>query len=389
MPVVIYVLAVCVFSMTTSEFMVVGMMPSLAASFGVSVPSVGYLVSAFAAGVVIGGPVLAVMLFKISNKHALLILAALFCLSQAISALAVDYQVMLFSRILSGVVHCAFFGAALAAGTTLAGPEKMGRASAIIMAGLMVASVVGLPAATWLDQHTSWRVSFWIITGLMLLGILASAILIPQQPARREGSVKQEIAALGSGELWAALMTGGLVVGAVFAVFTYLSPILTQVSGFSQATVPLLFAMYGLATVIGITITGRMADKYTMHILFWGQVLLITLLVIFALNAESRLISALSLLLMGLVGLPMNPALATRVMRLVKGSALINTLFIAVSNLGIVLGSWAGGLAIDRGYGPGSPLWIGVALAGLGLLSVLPFLRRHSAEAMQERALLQ
>ncbi|BCQ40831.1 MFS transporter [Erwinia rhapontici] len=389
MPVVIYVLAMCVFSMTTSEFMVVGMMPSLAVSLGVSVSSVGYLVSAFAGGVVVGGPILAVLLFKTSNKHALLILASLFCLSQAIGAVAMNYNVMLFSRILSGVVHSAFFGVALSVCASLAGPERIGRASAIVMGGLMVASVIGLPAATWLDQYTSWRMSFWIISGLMLLGIIACATLVPKQPVKSSASLKQEIAALGKGELWAACITSGLVVGAVFAMFTYLFPILTQVTGFSPTTIPVLLAMYGAATVVGIMIVGRIADRYTMRILFCGQVILITLLVTFALNTESMVISTLALLLTGLVGLPMNPALATRVMRLAKNSYLVNTIYIAVSNVGIVVGSWVGGLAIAEGYGLRSPLWIGGILAAFGLLSILPFLTRHSARAMREKTLMQ
>ncbi|WP_047257869.1 MFS transporter [Chromobacterium subtsugae] len=385
MPLAIYVLGLSIFAMTTSEFMVAGMMPSLAAQFGVSLTAIGYLVSAFAASIVVGGPILTVMLLKASKKNTLLTLVALFFVSQLIGATAHSYEVMLASRVLSGVAESAFFGVSLAVCVDIVGPQRIGRASSIVLGGLMVASVVGLPAATLIDQHLGWRASFWIVAGMMLFCGLVIAVQVPKSPKAAEISLKQEFAAFRNADLWAAYGTSGLIIGATFAAFTYFAPIFTEVSGFSTATVPALFACYGLATIVGTMITGRLADKHTMGVLAVGLVILISLLALFALKAESQAVTIVAVALLGLVGLPMNPAMAIRVMRVANNGPLVNTVHTAVINVGIVVGSWAGGSVMSAGHDLRAPLWVGVALAIAGLVSVLPFLRRHSAEGVRAR----
>ena len=370
MPLAVYVLGLGIFAMTTSEFMVSGLMPSLATEFEVSVAAIGYLISAFSGAMVVGGPVLTVGLLRVPRKNALVALIGVFLVGQALGAVATGYGVMLVSRVITGVASSAFFGVAIAVAVDLVGPERRGRASAVVLGGLMVGTVLGLPATTLVDQFYGWRASFWAVALVTLLAGLVVLRVVPSG-ARPEGmSLRDEIAALRNGRLWAAYATSGLLVGAVFAAFSYFSPIFIEVSGFSPTVVPVLLALYGAATVVGNTVVGRFADRHTMPILTFGLVALIVTLAGFALFAGSQLVTVAAVVVLGLTGVAMNPALAARVMRIADSRPLVNTVHTAVICLGVGLGSWAGGLGISAGLSLTSPLWVGVVFAVLGLLSL-------------------
>jgi predicted MFS family arabinose efflux permease len=372
MPPAVYVLGLGIFAMTTSEFMVAGLMPSLSRAFGVSVEAVGYLISIYSAGMVIGGPALTLGLMGLSRKAALLLLVALFLAGQTFGALASNYGAMAIARAITGIASSAFFGISLAACAEIVGPAARGRAASTVLGGLMVATVLGLPLATVIDQHFGWRASFWLVAGLTLLCGAVTALVIPL--SRPEPiSLRAELAAFRDARLWAAYATSGLIIGATFAAFSYFSPIFTAISGFAPATVPLLFASYGAASIIGNIVVGRFADRYAMRILALGLSALIVVLALFALFASSRAFTAIAVLALGFVGIPMNPAMVSRVMRTANARPLVNTVHTAVICLGVVIGSALGGLGIGIGWGLLSPLWIGAALAFLGLLSLLPF----------------
>lgn len=381
MPLVVYVLGLTIFSLTTSEFMVAGMMPSLSAAFGVSVAEVGYLISIYAGGMVLGGPVLTAVLLKlgIPNKRALLALLALYAVGGIVAATADGYGVMVVARIITGVAGSACFGVSLSICADLVRPDARARAASIVLAGLMLATVLGVPAATLIDQHFGWRASFWLVVALAVLCALVIVVLVPASKETVRASLAQELTAFRNGRLWAAYATSGLIIGAVFAAFSYVSPIFTEVTGFSPAAVPLLLGVYGAANVVGNMVVGRFADRYAIPILVAGLISLAVLLVIFALFADHRVVSVAAFVAIGLVGVPMNPAMISRVMKAAHPGPLVNTVHTSVINVGLAAGAWFGGAGIMAGYGLRSPLWIGVVLALFGLVTLMP--RRFRASA--------
>ncbi|KHF32708.1 Inner membrane transport protein YdhP [Paenibacillus sp. P1XP2] len=377
MPLAIYVLGLMIFSMTTSEFMVAGIMPSLASDFGVSIAAIGYLISAYAAGMIVGGPLLTIGLLKLPRKTAFMSLAFIFLAGQTLGALAPNYELMMAARIITGIASSACFGVAIEIALTLVRPESSGRAASIVLGGLMVATAVGLPIAMLFDQYFGWRSSFWAVAILVLLSGIMAQRLIPASPAVGSVSLRGEMAAFKNRHLWAAYLTSMLIIGATFAAFSYFSPILTDVTGFDAKLVPLLLGIYGVATVVGNLITGRLADRFMMPILTIGLTVLAAALIIFGLFAGNPAVAMAAVIVIGLAGVPMNPAMVTRVSRTSNNGSLVSTVHVSIVNFGIVVGSTFGGLAIDQGFGLSSPLWVGVVLGILGLLSLVPYLLKE------------
>ncbi len=372
-PLVVYVLAVTCFMLGTSEFMIAGMMPTLAQALDVSVPQVGYLISLYAAGMVVGGPILTALLlrFGFPNKPSLLALLAIYVAASILAASAPTYEIMATARVLTGVAGSACFGISISIAAGLVAPDQRGRASSIVLGGLMVATVVGVPVATLIDQSFGWRASFWAIVILAALCAGAVALLAPSTKGRA-ADLSAELTALRSGRLWAAFATSGLIMGATFSAFSYFSPIFTEVTGLSASAIPVLLAVYGAATVIGNLVIGYFADRHIFPILTGGLVALAVALFLFAVFADNSLIGVAAFIVIGFAGLPMNPALVARVMRTVPAGPLVNTTHTSVINIGLAFGAWAGGLVIQAGHGLTSPLWIGMGLALVGLLSVAP-----------------
>lgn len=378
-PFVVYFLGLTCFMLGTSEFMVAGMMPALAQAFGVTVAEVGNLISLYAAGMVIGGPILTMVLLRsgIPNKTALLVLLSVYIIGSVIAASTPDYSILAIARVLTGVAGSACFGVCISIAANLVAPDQQGRASSLVLAGLMLATVLGVPAATVIEQSFGWRASFWAIVALAVICAVVVLLLVPGV-ARTAGDKAQpsnlssELTSFRSGRLWAAFATSGLIIGATFAAFSYFSPIFTEVAGFSPTSVPVLLAVYGAATVVGNLVIGRYADRYTFPILTGGLIALSVALLLFALFTNNPIISVAAFVVIGFAGLPMNPAMVARVMRAVPAGPLVNTVHVSIINIGLAFGAWAGGLGIQAGYGLTSPLWIGLVLAIAGLLSLAP-----------------
>lgn len=383
MPFAVYILGFLVFSQTTSEFMVAGMMPSLAEEFGVSISAIGYLVSVYAVGMVVGGPILTLGLLKFPRKKALLGLTIVFLIGQILGALAPNYEVMIAARVITGVVSSACIGISVAITLHIVKEQSRGRAVSIVLGGLMIATAAGLPLAMLFDQYFGWRSSFWAIVILVLIATVLMQILIPTIPSAEQLSVRKELSAFKNYRLWAAYTTSVLILGATFAAFSYFTPILTELTGFDPITVPFLLGIYGAATIVGNIIIGRLADNHTMSTTTVGLIILTTTLAIFGLFVEMPVVSVVSVVLIGLVGLAMNPALVTRVTRVGGTGTLVATVHTSIINVGIMIGSAVGGVAIDAGYGLSSPLWVGAIMGILGLISLLPVIRGkvHSVTA--------
>jgi len=382
---VVYLLGLTIFTLTTSEFMVAGMTPALATALSVTVGEVGHLISIYALGMAVGGPVIMILLLRAgaANKPALLALLMLYVAGSVIAALAPTYPVLALARLTTGAASSACFGVALSIAAGLVGPDRRGWAASIVLGGLMVAPVLGLPMTTALADVYGWRASFWAIAGLSAACCIAVRVAVGRVAVGRvavgrdtaqeeQPSLKREVGALATGRLWAAFLTSGLIIGATFAAFSYAVPILTMVAGVDAVWIPAILAAYGAANIGGNIVVGRYADRHTLMILALGLVVLLMALSVFRIGAHDPTVAILCFLAVGMAGVPMNPAMVTRVMRAASPGPLVNTVHTSVITLGIAVGTSLGGLAIDGGFGLTAPLPIGAGMALLGLLSLLP-----------------
>ncbi|GGP53100.1 MFS transporter [Streptomyces abikoensis] len=372
MPRAVYVLALGVFAMVTSEFVVAGLMPQMAAGLDATVPQIGYLITAFAAAMSLGGPFLAVAVLRLRPKRALAVLFVVFLLGNVLAATAPGYGVMLVARVVTGMASQAFFGTAVSLCAQLTRPEARGRAVAVLMNGLMLGTLLGLPVSTVIGERLGWRAAFWVITGLAAVAALCTLAGVPDAPhAGGGGSLREEMGVFRNRRLWRALSTSTCVIGATFCAFSYFHPILTEVTGFGGGTVPLLLIGYGAATVIGNNIVGRLADRHAVAVLLFGLVLNLFFLTGFALLAHLKAPTVVFMMGVGLVGVTMNPAMVTRVQRVGNARPLVNTVHSSFITFGVLIGSSIGGLAIAD-FGLRAPLWLGAGLAAVGALTLVP-----------------
>ncbi|PGB12621.1 MFS transporter [Bacillus toyonensis] len=231
-----YLLALAIFCMTTSEFMVAGMMNELALAFQVSVSSIGYLISAYAGATVIGGPILTAILLRMRSKQALLFLMFVFLIGQSLGAIAWNYNIMMISRIITGIASA--FGVAISFSATLVHSDSRGKAASIVLAGLMFATVLGLPITTVISQYFGWRISFGAVSVLVLVSGIMIQRLLPSSSNKEQLNWKDELLRFKNIHLWAAYVTSMFIIGGTFAAFSYFTPIFTNVTGFSSASTP-------------------------------------------------------------------------------------------------------------------------------------------------------
>jgi DHA1 family inner membrane transport protein len=377
------VLALGIFAMVTSEFVVAGLMPQIASGLDVSIPQVGYLITAFAVAMAVGGPLLTMLVVRLRPKTALMLLFALFLAGNVVAATASGYPVMLLARLVTGAASQAFFGVAVSICAVLVAGEVRGRAMSVVLNGLMLGTLLGLPLATLVGEAYGWRTAFWAISALTAVAALSTIGGVPALGHIASGPLRQELGVFRRPVLWLRLSTSLLVIGATFAAFSFLNPILTGISGFATGAVPLLLVAYGAATVVGNTIVGRLADRHALGVLLCGLALNLVFLTGFALFAHVGAAAVACMLGIGLVGVTMNPAMGVRVQRAGNVGPLVNTIHGSFITGGIIVSSAVGGLAID-GFGLRAPLWLGAALALLGILTLLPDLARRAAPGEEQ-----
>jgi predicted MFS family arabinose efflux permease len=362
--------------MVTSEFVVAGLMPQMAEGLDATIPQIGYLITAFAVAMAVGGPFLTVALMKIPPRTALMVLFVIFLAGNVLAATATGYGMMMAARIVTGIASQAFFGVGISMCAQITRPEVRGRAIAAAMNGLMLGTLLGLPLSTLVGGRFGWRAAFWAITLITVVAAVATLFGVPRiERAEGGGDFRQEIGVFRKSRMWLVLSSSTLIIGATFSAFSYFNPILTDVTGFSTDTVPLLLIAYGAATVIGNNVVGRFADEYTVPVLAVGLVLNAVFLTGFALLADVPALAVISMMGIGLVGVTMNPAMVTRVQRTGNAGPLVNTVHSSFITLGIILGSSIGAVVIDV-WGLRAPLWLGAVMALAGLATVLPDLSR-------------
>ncbi|KOX01058.1 MFS transporter [Streptomyces sp. NRRL B-1140] len=364
--------------MVTSEFVVAGLMPQMADGLDATIPQIGYLITAFAVAMAAGGPFLTVALMKLPARTALMVLFAIFLTGNVLAATANGYAAMMAARIISGVASQAFFGVGISMCARITRSEVRGRAIAVAMNGLMLGTLLGLPLSTLVGERLGWRAAFWVITLITVIAALATLLGVPRvERAEGDNGLRAELGVFRKPRLWLVLSTSTLIIGASFSAFSYLNPILTDVTGFSAGTVPFLLIAYGAATVVGNTVVGRLADRHTVPVLAAGLVLNTAFLAGFALLAGLPVPAVVCMMGVGLVGVTMNPAMVTRVQRTGGAGPLVNTVHTSFITLGVIIGSSVGAVVIDN-WGLRAPLWLGAVMALVGLATVVPDPSRRS-----------
>ncbi|WP_280419809.1 MFS transporter [Nocardia carnea] len=378
-PAAVYVLAAGVFAMVTSEFAVAGLMPQLAESLDTDIAQIGYLVTVFAVAMAFGGPLLILTLLRMPPKTAIMVVFAIFFAGNLLAALAPSYAVMVVARVVTGIAAQAFFGLAVSLCMRIVDPSVRGRAVSVAMSGLMLGTLLGLPLATFIGGRLGWQAAFWAVAVLTAVAAALTSALVrnPHEPHESEagtGTFTEQLRVFRSPRLLLALVSSTLIIGATFSVFSFLAPILTRVSGFTESSVPLLLLAYGAATLVGNFVVGRLADRHTVSTLLVGTLLNIVFLVGFALGTGSQPLAILFMLGIGLVGVTMNPAMAVRVQRAGGTGVLVNTVHTSFITFGVVLGS-ALGSSLLADHGLRAPIVLGVVLAVLAVAAILPALR--------------
>ncbi len=379
----ILALAMGGFAIGTTEFMAMGLLPQIADGVGVSVPTAGHLISAYALGVVVGAPVLAVAGARLPRRGLLVALMTAYAVANVLSAVAGSYGLLLLSRFLDGVPHGAFFGVASLVAADLARPGRQGRAIAMVMIGLSVANVVGVPAATWLGQHLGWRSAFWVAAALALLTTLLVLAFVPACPGNAEATGRRELRLFAEPQAWLTLLAGAIGFGGMFALYSYIANVVTLLGGLPDGAVPVFLLAFGLGMVSGTWVAGALADWSVFRSLLGSSSAMAVLLVVFAFVASTGWPALVPAFLVAVASSVLVVNLQLRLMD-VAGDA--QTLGAAMNhaslNIGNAVGAWLGGLVIAAGWGYRAPSLVGAVLAVAGLLVLLVSARAHRRDAV-------
>lgn len=382
MPLALLALAIGAFGIGTTEFVIMGLLPDVAADFGVSIPMAGFLVTGYALGVVLGAPLMTILGTKVSRKRMLMLLMGLFIAGNVLSAVAPVFGVMLAGRVVASLAHGAFFGIGSVVAADLVAPEKKAGAIAMMFTGLTVANVVGVPLGTYVGQSAGWRATFFIVAALGVVGLLGVAKLVPEQPGPEGVRLRHELAAFRNVQVLLAMAMTVLGFGGVFAAITYITPMMTEVAGFADSSVTWLLVLFGLGMVGGNLIGGKFADRALMPLLYVSLGALSLVLALFTLTAHNTVTAAITIVLIGALGFATVPPLQKRVLDQAAGApTLASAVNIGAFNLGNALAAWLGGMVIAAGLGYTAPNWVGAALAAsaLGLAVVSHLLERRAA----------
>lgn len=376
MPVALIALAIGGFGIGLTEFVIMGLLPEVAADFSVSEAVAGYLISGYALSVAVGAVALTAAVTRFDRKKVLLALMVLFIAGNLISAVAPSYEVMMIGRIVAALCHGAFFGIGSVVAADLVAAHKRAGAIATMFAGLTVANVLGVPLGTLLGQAAGWRSTFWAITAVGVAAFMGIWALVPANTgADKVGAsagLRGELRAFRKPQVWFSIAITILGYGGMFGGFTYIAFTLTQVSGFASSAVPWLLILFGLGLFAGNAVGGKAADRNLAATLITLLAVLTVILVVFALTAQVQIMAVISLVLMGAVGFATVPGLQMRVMKHAEEApTLASGANIAAFNLGNALGAWIGGLTITAGLGFTSPLWAGAAVTVVGLAVLL------------------
>ncbi|MEE1755671.1 Cmx/CmrA family chloramphenicol efflux MFS transporter [Streptomyces sp. SP18CS02] len=380
MPLAVYILGLSVFALGTSEFMLSGLLPPIADDMDVSIPRAGLLISAFAIGMVIGAPLLAVATLRLPRRTTLVALISTFGLGQLAGALAPSYEILFASRVVSALACAGFWAVGASVAIAMVPPGARARAMAVMIGGLSIANVLGVPAGAFLGEYWGWRSAFWAVGGASVIALIGVVTLIPRIPLPAEKPrLRRELTIYRDRQVWLAVVVTALAAGGVFCAFSYLAPLLTDVAGLEARWVPVVLGLFGVGALIGTTIGGWVADAHLFRVLLSGITASTVFLVALALLAHSPVAAVALSFLLGVSAFYTAPALNARMFD-VAGAAptLAGATTTAAFNLGNTGGPWLGGTVIDAGLGFSSTAWAGAAMTLVALAAAAVSLRVHS-----------
>lgn len=372
-------LAIGAFGIGTTEFSPMGLLPVIAQGVGVSIPAAGMLISAYAIGVMVGAPLMTLLLSHRGRRNALIFLMAIFTVGNVLSAIAPDYATLMIARIITSLNHGAFFGLGSVVAASVVAKEKQASAVATMFMGLTIANIGGVPAATWLGETIGWRMSFMATAGLGVVSMVSLFFSLPKGGAGARPNVRKELAVLMRPQVLTALLTTVLGAGAMFTLYTYISPVLRTLTDATPVFVTAMLVLIGVGFSIGNFLGGKLADRSVTGTLKGFLLLLIVIMLAIPLLARSEIGAAIAMVVWGAATFAVVPPLQMRVMRVAhEAPGLSSSVNIGAFNLGNALGAAAGGAVISGGLGYSFVPVMGAIIAGLGLLLVL-FSGRNSA----------
>ena len=377
MPIALYALTIAAYAIGTTEFVIVGLLPTVAADLDIALPLAGLIVSVYALGVTFGAPVLTALSGRVARKPLLLGLMALFIAGNALAALSPTYALLLVARVLTAFAHGVFFSVGATIAADLVPQDRRASAIALMFMGLTVAIVTGVPLGTFIGQTFGWRATFGAVAGLGAVAFLGLAALLPRDIRRAApASLRDQVSVLGSGPLLLAFAMTAAGYGGTFVAFTYLATILQEITGLAAGHVSLVLILYGAAIAVGNLWGGRIANRDPVRALSWLFAAQAAVLVLFTFTAAALVPALVTLTALGFLSFANVPGLQLHVVQLAKrhrpGAVdVASALNIAAFNLGIALGAWIGGLVVESGLGLGATPWVGGIMVSGALVLTL------------------
>ncbi|MGQ4380568.1 MFS transporter [Streptomyces sp. SAS_267] len=369
LPLVVWVLAAGTFLMGTTEFVIAGLLPEIAGDLGTSVSHAGLLITAFAIGMIVGGPTMALATLRLPRRLTLVSALAVFALGHVVAALSSSFTVVLAARVITALATGAFWAVGFVIVTAAAGPARATRAVGVMMGGLTLANVVGVPIGSFVGQYTGWRGPFWALALLAGLAAVFVDRFIPAGQQQAGVSVRAEVRALRQGPLWLALAAAVLIMGGVLATYTYITPLLTDRAGIPAGAVPLVLIVFGLGALGGTAIGGRLGDRRPMATTITAAAMT-ALALCLLIPLSACLVTAVALVfLMALAGFTVNPVVTALAVGFAGDApTLTSALTTSAYNTGIAAGSALAGTALDTSLGLTGPALVGAVSAALTLL---------------------
>lgn len=363
LPPALFALAAGAFGIGTTEFVVMGLLPQVAQDLGVSIPSAGLIVSGYAAGVVVGAPILAIATNRLPRKATLIGLMLLFALGNLLCALAPTYGLLLAARVLTAFAHAAFFGIGAIVAADLVPRNHRAQAMSLMFAGLTLANVLGVPGGTALGQVAGWRAAFFVVAAVGVVAAIGITLLVPRTPRSAGGSILREFAVLRDPQVVIGMAMSALSAGSLFVVFTYITPLLETVTGISSGHVTLYLLLYGAGLTVGNLMGGRLADWRLMPSMMVLLSLLAAILVTFTWSSQFAIPALVTMILWGMIGFALVSPLQMRVIdKASRAPNLASTLNQGAFNIGCAGGAFLGGIPLTYGYSYASLPWVSVVL---------------------------
>lgn len=370
-PVALISLTVGAFAIGMTEFVIMGLLPNVAEDLNVSIPQAGQLITGYALGVAVGAPVLAILTHRLPQKMLMCLLMALFILGNAAAALAPSYTVLMLARLFTALAHGTFFGVGSVIAANLVREDKQAGAVSIMMAGLTVANIIGVPFGTFIGQHFGWRSTFGAIVIMGIISFIGIAALIPKIRPDASSSLLRQVKALAQPKLLLVYLAGAFGLCSLFTVFTYIAPLLQDVTGFAEQSVTWILILFGCGVTLGNIAGGKLADWKLMPVLIGNFALLVVIFALLSFTDRYPAAAVITIFVWGALAFGLLPGLQVRIMTLAKDApALASTTNHSVLNLGNACGAYLGGHVIIL-FGLSSLPWFGSLLALLGLLTIL------------------